>query len=55
MWVGAVGLVVIGTAFVFLAVTMSGLFLPGVVLIDAGLLVAAGAGVMSLRAAGSAE
>jgi len=53
LWLAAVALGTIGTALVFVGVTVSGLVLPGVVLIDVALLVAAAAGAWQLRTAGS--
>jgi hypothetical protein len=48
LWPGAAALATIGTALVFAGVTLPGLFLPGVVCIDAGLLTALAAGALTL-------
>lgn len=54
LWSGAVGVLGVGLALVFAAVLARGLFLPGVVLIDAGLVLLAGAALYTLlRAPGA--
>jgi hypothetical protein len=54
-WLGAVVLATLGTALVFVGVTVSGVFLPGVVLIDGALLLAAGTGLWQLRPGSAVE
>ena len=49
LWPAAVAAGVLGTVLVFAAVTIPGLFTPGVVLIDAGLLLALAAALVGLR------
>ena len=49
LWLGAVTLGTLGTALVFLGVTIAAAFVPGVVLIDLALVLAAAAGWLELR------
>lgn len=49
-WMAAVAAVVVGTVLVFGSVTVGGLFMPGVVLIDVGLLLALAAALVPARA-----
>ena len=46
LWMAAVAAVVVGTVLVFGSVTVAGLFTPGVVLIDVGLLLALAAALV---------
>lgn len=54
LWPAAVAAAVLGTVLVFASVTVGGLFMPGVLLLDAGLLLALGAAVAQLRGPGPA-
>lgn len=49
LWPAAIAAVVIGTVLVFAAVTVPGLFTPGVVVIDVGLALALAAALVGLR------
>jgi hypothetical protein len=49
LWLSAVALATLGMMLVFLGITVPGLFLPGVVLIDWALAQAAATGLLELR------
>lgn len=53
VWYLTAGAVVLGTALVFAGITASGLFTPGVILIDLGLLAGAAGGILELRSPAS--
>lgn len=53
LWMAAVAAAVVGTVLVFGSVTSRGLFMPGVVLIDVGLLLALVAALVPERAPGT--
>jgi hypothetical protein len=55
LWAAAVGLGTLGTALVFVGVTVPGLVLAGVGFIDVGLLAAAAAGVLTLAPTGGRD
>jgi len=49
LWLAVVALATIGTALVFIGVTIPPAFLPGIVIIDCAVVIAAGAGLLELR------